>query len=244
YPRGRYLSQFLFKSHKGHCEFFATATALLLRAANISTRYVVGYAINEYSRLEGQYIGRASHAHSWVQAYVNGHWISVDTTPPVWLSQEQSDTSIITPLIDLWSWLTYKMALDDTDDDDENMVLMWFLLPVLLYYLWRIIFSKRSKLAARTPGGSEHTLIHGQGKDSAFYRLYQELAKIYGSRNRGQTLQQWLSGVSDEMHRSEIESLLQQHYRYRFDPAGLADQEVGDMNNRVDRILHSLQQRT
>lgn len=242
YPRGRYLSQFLFKTRKGHCEFFATATALLLRAAGISTRYVVGYAIHEYSRLEGQYIGRASHAHSWVQAFVNGRWINIDTTPPVWISQEQADTSLITPLVDLWSWLSYKMAIDDTDtgEDNENTLLLWLLLPLLFYYLWRIISARRSPDAVKD--NREAVMVSRQGEDSAFYRLYHELEKLYGCRRRGQTLQQWLAGLSGKRYSREAEPLLHLHYRYRFDPDGLDKQEISEMNSRVDGIINSLQQ--
>jgi protein-glutamine gamma-glutamyltransferase len=65
----------------GHCEYFASATSLLLRSAGIPTRYVVGYSVHEYSPSEQQYIVRARNAHAWVTAYVNGSWITVDTTP-------------------------------------------------------------------------------------------------------------------------------------------------------------------
>lgn len=240
YPRGRYLSKFLFETRRGHCEFFATATALLLRAADIPTRYVVGYAINEYSRLEGQYIGRASHAHSWAQAYVDGKWITVDTTPPVWFSLEQADSSAITPLVDLWAWLAYKLEVGGTDADEESdtVLLLWILLPVLLFYLWRIIFSKRSSQAAQQV--RQQVIINRQGEDSPFYRLCNELEKIHGSRSRGQTLQQWLSSLAKRENRQEILSLLQLHYRYRFDPDGLDDREIRDMDEQVNKAIQSL----
>ena len=62
YPRGRYLADFLFNSKSGHCEYFATATALLLRTAGIPARYAVGYETQEYSTLEGQYVARSRRA--------------------------------------------------------------------------------------------------------------------------------------------------------------------------------------
>ncbi len=75
------LSAFLLDHRSGHCEYFASATSLLLRAAGIPTRYTVGYYVHEYSSAEQQYIVRAKHAHAWVMAYANGSWISLDTTP-------------------------------------------------------------------------------------------------------------------------------------------------------------------
>src|SRR5205807_1199702 len=68
------LEEFLLNSRAGHCEYFATATTLLLRAAGVPARYAVGFSVQEWSRLEQRYIVRARHAHSWTLAYVNGGW--------------------------------------------------------------------------------------------------------------------------------------------------------------------------
>lgn len=75
------LTAFLLEHRAGHCEYFASATSLLLRAAGIPTRYTVGYVVDEYSPAEQQYVVRANHAHAWVMAYVNGSWVTVETTP-------------------------------------------------------------------------------------------------------------------------------------------------------------------
>src|SRR5436309_1752905 len=66
------LEEFFLRSRAGHCEYFATATVLLLRAAGVPARYAVGFSVQEGSRLEQRYIVRARHAHSWTLAYVNG----------------------------------------------------------------------------------------------------------------------------------------------------------------------------
>src|SRR5208282_1491794 len=44
------LTRFLLHSRSGHCEYFATATVLLLRELGIPARYAVGYAVHETSR--------------------------------------------------------------------------------------------------------------------------------------------------------------------------------------------------
>ncbi len=75
------LAAFLLDHRSGHCEYFASATSLLLREAGIPARYAGGYYVHEYSPSEKQYIVRASNAHAWVMAYVNGNWITVETTP-------------------------------------------------------------------------------------------------------------------------------------------------------------------
>ena len=41
------VAEFLLKTRAGHCEHFATATTMLLRAAGVPTRYAVGYSVQE-----------------------------------------------------------------------------------------------------------------------------------------------------------------------------------------------------
>ena len=76
------LEHFLFRSRRGNCEYFASATALLLRLMGIPSRVVGGFKgalKNEYGNY---HIVTNSMAHVWVEAYVGGRWLRVDTTPP------------------------------------------------------------------------------------------------------------------------------------------------------------------
>ena len=57
------LSRFLLQSRSGHCEYFATATVLLLRELGIPARYAVGYAVHEPSG--HGYVVRERDAHAW-----------------------------------------------------------------------------------------------------------------------------------------------------------------------------------
>jgi protein-glutamine gamma-glutamyltransferase len=77
------ISTFLFEAKKGHCEYFASAMAVLLRAAGIPTRLVNGFLMGEYNAIGDDYIVRQSDAHSWVEVYVPGRgWLEFDPTPP------------------------------------------------------------------------------------------------------------------------------------------------------------------
>jgi transglutaminase-like putative cysteine protease len=77
------LAHFLFESKAGHCEYFATAMAVMLRTLGIPAREVNGFLPGEYNRVGGDYIVRASDAHSWVEAYFPGTgWLTFDPTPP------------------------------------------------------------------------------------------------------------------------------------------------------------------
>jgi hypothetical protein len=76
------LANFLFERKHGHCEYFASSMAVMLRTLGIPSRMVTGFHGGEFNDLTGQYVVRASDAHSWVEAYFPGSgWISFDPTP-------------------------------------------------------------------------------------------------------------------------------------------------------------------
>jgi hypothetical protein len=76
------LAHFLFETRAGHCEYFASSMAVMLRTLGIPSREVNGFLPGEYNDLGGDYIVRASDAHSWVEVYFPGNgWIVFDPTP-------------------------------------------------------------------------------------------------------------------------------------------------------------------
>jgi transglutaminase-like putative cysteine protease len=76
------LANFLFERKQGHCEYFASAMAVMLRTLGIPSRVVNGFRTGEFNDLTGQYVVRASNAHSWVEAYFpNYGWVAFDPTP-------------------------------------------------------------------------------------------------------------------------------------------------------------------
>jgi transglutaminase-like putative cysteine protease len=76
------VADFLFVRKAGHCEYFASAMAVMLRSQGIPSRVVNGFRNGEYNDLTGSYIVRARNAHTWVEAYIpNYGWTSFDPTP-------------------------------------------------------------------------------------------------------------------------------------------------------------------
>ena len=76
------LANFLFERKQGHCEYFASSMAVMLRTLQIPSRVVNGFRTGEFNDLTSQYLVRASDAHSWVEAYFPGYgWVSFDPTP-------------------------------------------------------------------------------------------------------------------------------------------------------------------
>jgi transglutaminase-like putative cysteine protease len=77
------LAYFLLQSKQGHCEYFASAMAVLLRAAWIPSRVATGFQSGAFNPLSGWSVVRASDAHSWVEAWMPGEgWVTFDPTPP------------------------------------------------------------------------------------------------------------------------------------------------------------------
>lgn len=64
------VDHFLFESKRGHCEFFSTAMALMLRAVGIPSRNVTGFVGGTWNRFGHYYAVREGDAHSWVEAYI------------------------------------------------------------------------------------------------------------------------------------------------------------------------------
>jgi transglutaminase-like putative cysteine protease len=80
------LDDFLFESKRGHCEFFSTAMAIMLRDLGIPSRNVTGFVGGTYNRFGHYYAVREGDAHSWVEAYIDDPthpgWMTFDPTPP------------------------------------------------------------------------------------------------------------------------------------------------------------------
>jgi transglutaminase-like putative cysteine protease len=77
------LADFLFNVKAGHCEYFSTAMAVMLRTRGIAARVVNGFLPGEYNEAAGAYTVRQSDAHSWVEVYFpeSQVWVTFDPTP-------------------------------------------------------------------------------------------------------------------------------------------------------------------
>jgi protein-glutamine gamma-glutamyltransferase len=99
------LSYFLFEKRAGHCEYFASAMTVMLRAEGIPARFVTGFLPGEYNDVAGDYIVRASDAHAWVEAYFPGYgWITFDPTPP----GDVRPAGLFGRLSLYWDWFQYN----------------------------------------------------------------------------------------------------------------------------------------
>ena len=214
------LADFLRTTQRGHCEYFAAATTLALRAAGIPARYATGFAMVEYSDLEGAYVVRARHAHAWTRAWVGGRWVDVDTTPPSWFAEEASLAPAWQGLSDLLRWAMYRWSQREEFGIGAAGYAVLALLVAML--AWRIV--RRARAASAGQGAAGRAVRSWPGEDSEFYAVERALAESGAPRAPDEALSVWASRVEaglDEAARARFERALVLHLRYRFDPAGI-----------------------
>ena len=80
---GNPLRAFLLGRRAAHCEFFATAAAVMLRTRGVPTRYVTGFVAAESNPVGGYWVARNEDAHAWCEAWDPARgWVIVEATPP------------------------------------------------------------------------------------------------------------------------------------------------------------------
>ena len=245
-PEQRYagtpLSVFLTKQRYGHCEYFASATVLLLRVAGIPARYATGYAVQEWSPLEDAFVVRRRHAHAWALAYVDGAWRDVDTTPSVWLDEEADAASWLQPLGDLWSWGRRRVAKWRAAGELEarlGLLVAGVLGVVTLGWGWRT--RSRWRRAIAGAGIREDNRPARPGQGSPFYALLAALEAAGRGRGRGEPSWTWIARLDGETRDAidigGLRELAGLHYRLRFSPTGLKTSELDRLREGVERWI-------
>ena len=217
------LSAFLLSHRSGHCEYFATATTLLLREVRIPARYAVGYSVHELSQWEGQYIVRGRHAHAWTQVYLDDKWQAFDTTPSAWIAIEDRAASNWQYLQDLMSLIWFKFARGSVFIRQIDLIYLWWLALPLGIILARQFAGHKHQRSIKALKLRENGIA--VGADSELYSIERELTQLGLGRDRSETWREWLVRLEQTPENSatvnELYSILKMHYRYRFDPQGI-----------------------
>ncbi|MCG3177716.1 MAG: hypothetical protein BIFFINMI_00035 [Phycisphaerae bacterium] len=97
------LETFLFTTHKGHCEYFASAMTVLCQRLGVPARMVGGFKCVEFNHQGNYFIVRQKHAHAWVEVFDPSRgWVTFDPTPSA------GDNSFDAPT-GLLGWLNHSM---------------------------------------------------------------------------------------------------------------------------------------
>lgn len=246
----RLLTAFLLERHSGHCELFATATVLILRAAGIPARYAVGYATTERALSKNMFVVRERHSHAWAQAYVAGRWEIFDTTPPDWTSVENGGASYFDSILDFFSacrFFFYSKCRWHLWDRGRYGILLIGLVPTVILLGRRLYFGMGKRRAIKSSIVLSKNGVR-QGSDSPFYEIEKHLAAAGFPRNNWETMRDWLKRVansaptlaSEPLDFDELFLLVEHHYRYRFLAEGPAHHDSDVLSAGV---RHWLEQR-
>jgi protein-glutamine gamma-glutamyltransferase len=215
------LGNFLLHTRAGHCELYATATALLLRMIQIPSRYVTGYCIDEKSSYQDKYIIRERHAHAWTEAYWDGKWHYIDATPAIWLDKDPGSASFFEPLVDFFSYIKHQFNLFRLNKDKKYnfpLTIIIILLTIFLAIRIYLRLSRTKKIEESVKGRKVFVKM-----DSPFWLIEAKLETLKAGRQKQQTLIQWIEHINtfQPINLKKLRQLYAFHQRLRFDPAGL-----------------------
>ena len=92
------IDDFLFVSHRGFCEQFASAAVIMLRSTGIPARLVTGYSKGDLASEPGERVMRGTDAHAWIQVWYPGvGWVNSDPTAAAVLPTAASQTTASAP---------------------------------------------------------------------------------------------------------------------------------------------------
>lgn len=233
------LATFLLENRLGHCEYFATATTLLLRDLGIPTRYAIGYSVHEFNQWENQYVVRGRDAHAWTLVYIDGVWQEFDPTPASWITLEDDAASSWERIGDFFSLLSFRISLIvEYLETNNSLIYLWLLTIPLIWIVGRWFYPQK-QLKALKINQRHHLDVEAliPGLDSEIYQIEIALQKLGLTRNPTETWQQWLTRLDSQplptleiplpktQMLAELQALIRLHYRYRFDPQGLNQTE-------------------
>ncbi|MBN2527859.1 MAG: transglutaminase domain-containing protein [Deltaproteobacteria bacterium] len=214
------LLNFLWENREGHCEYFASAFALLARSASVPTRVVGGYLLKEYNTFGKYYIVREKHAHVWTEVWLNGTWVIMDPTPAG--GAGESGASVVAAVDFVWVLLQDAFGrLLHVD----GWVFFWGVLGLLA--LWGgIVWRRRRRARIHSNDVLSYTAAH-----EVLIRLEKKMATSL-PRGKSESLEDWaqrMLGHDDAF--AATAHLLREYAAWRY----------GDVGNITDIALRMTQ---
>ena len=230
------LTDFLNRTKSGHCEYFATATALLLRASGIPARYSTGYSVSEYSSLEGKYIVRARDAHAWVTAYIDGSWKTVDTTPPQWREVDSEKGSVLEPVKDFFSWLRIQYENFRRQKNEQFNRLLIVLASILTVFMMVRVYFRKKTVKNEVPDNDFSG--YKDGLNSPFYQVLIKCKEDGIIKSDSETLRKWIVKNSYRLKSpSDLMDIINLHEELRFNPGVGKNEILKKLQQECDRWL-------
>ncbi|MBO7127110.1 transglutaminase domain-containing protein [bacterium] len=217
---GSYLADFLNNTREGHCEYFATATVLMLRSAGIAARYRTGYMLDEYDSFENAIIARKRDAHAWVTAYIGDRWINIDTTPPQWKEADSMEKSFFEPVSDFMAWVKMKYENYRRKKSAEfNRILIAAASILTIFLMVRVYLRKRR--VKKSLSDEIKPLFEAAGLNSPLYQMLDYYAENGLTREESETLRRWIEKNREKLGENiDLSAFVRLHEKLRFNTGG------------------------
>ncbi len=236
------IENFLFYTKKGHCEFFATTTVMLLRALNIPARYATGYLVHEYSDFEKMFIVRQRDAHAWTLVYINGKWQNFDTTPSTWVDYE-NEKNEKTPIVDFLSAckFTIEKWRSELTKDEIARLTGWVLIPLGLFLIFRLRSrDKIRRVKTETKKSKKNNLPVNQG----LYLIEEKLGKHGYTRYQWETFAMWFERIKKSEivspDSTDINAIITLHYNQRYGNVKITEADKDIIESKTKKVVANL----
>ncbi|MGA0846156.1 MAG: transglutaminase-like domain-containing protein, partial [Luteolibacter sp.] len=232
------IGQFLTKERAGHCEYFATAAALILRDAGIPARYATGYALLERGARRGEFVVRRLHGHAWCRVWDDNSeaWMDFDPTPPAALAplalNEIGTMQRIYDQLLCWREDFFLWRNEPSNRRGIMLALAGLIVSVCAWIGWRM-WGTRRRLPTTEDDESYPTLR------TPLRDLDPMLERLLGPRAVGQSYANWLMGLNKKIPDTQLlERAIFLHQRLRFDP-GPVDEDISSELQKITEHLHA-----
>lgn len=240
------VGRFLFEDKKGHCEYFASSMAVMLRSLQIPTRLVTGFSATVANPLTGYYEVRALDGHAWVEAWVDGLGWAVFEPTPFYTPPKPVDSTTSVEKIQQFVDQLDKMKIQ-TDEKGEIslemlLITIWQALSVMvvtiLSYLKLFLSSSWKMIIGGMVIVLAFTLLWQKWKPAVLKRLSYLKVLVYNPREPKDATRYYLKHIQFVISLNGI---------YR-SPGTTIEQYVRELNGRVidsqtmQKVIHLVNQ--
>lgn len=244
-PRGKKsgptaIERFLTDHRQGHCEYFATASTLLLRASGVPTRYAVGFSVSEYDSGRDTWVVRGKHAHAWCRAWdqKRNTWVDFDATPGNWIELERTRPSSTQWIEDALLRIREDFALWRTDTENRTSLAIG---TAIVGGIAFVFIGRRLWKSKHVIGGDPVSPIRFDPIRTPLHELEGTAAALLGPRPPGVPFARWLTGLYGLVPEpADLTKAISLHQRLRFDPNPPGDPAAAELRHIAEVLLREL----
>lgn len=216
------IEWFLAGKQSGHCEYFATAAALVLRAGGIPARYVTGFVVAEKNDYGDYWIVRNRFAHAWVEAWDDDkeRWVLVEATPGTGIPAPKERGRFA----QLWNYVKDRYQVLRVRLHQRGF--LWAIGALAASYagrsviavlaLWLLVILRRKLPARRQRRPAKHDAA-ARGLHRLLASVDRRLSRRYGlNRNATETLHQFAARIMNELQNADLANWYREYALCRY----------------------------